>query len=60
MTHHLHEFMPPYTLHLNVENAPNPTRKQFDKTNIKGQYKGTGQIWDKCSWLSLIPRLELP
>ena len=34
MTNNLHEFVPPFTLYLNVENVPNPARKHFEKTNI--------------------------
>ena len=33
MTHHLHEFVLPFMLYLNVENAQNPAQKHFDKTN---------------------------
>ena len=33
MIDHLYKFVPPFTLYLNVENAPNPVRKYFDKTN---------------------------
>ena len=35
MTNNLHEFVPPFTLYLNVENAQNPAWKHFEKTNIK-------------------------
>ena len=34
MTNNLHDFVPPFTLHLNTENAPNPARKHFEKTDI--------------------------
>ena len=34
MTFHLHEFVPTFTIYLNVENDQNPVRKQFEKTNI--------------------------
>ena len=33
MTHKLHAFVPPCSLSLNFENAPNPARKHFEKTN---------------------------
>ena len=33
MTSHLHEFVPTFTLYLNIENAPSPAEKHFDKTN---------------------------
>ena len=33
MIHHLHEFVSPFTLYLNVENAQTPMRKHLDKTN---------------------------
>ena len=33
MTHNLHEFVPLFTLYLNVQNAQNPSRKHFEKTN---------------------------
>ena len=33
MTHKLHKFVPPFTLHFNVETAQNPARKHFEKTN---------------------------
>ena len=39
MRHHLHEFVRPFTLYLNVENATNPTWKHFDKTNILQTFK---------------------
>ena len=35
MTHKLHEFMPPFTVYLNVENAQISARKHFEKTNTK-------------------------
>ena len=37
MTHKLHivKFVPPFTLYFNVENAQNPGRKHFEKTNIR-------------------------
>ena len=34
MTNKLHEFVPPFTLYLNIQNAQNPARKHFEKTNI--------------------------
>ena len=34
MWHKLHELVPSFTLHLKVENAPNPGRKHFEKPNI--------------------------
>ena len=34
MTNNLHEFVPPFTLYLNVENAQNPVQKHFEKTNL--------------------------
>ena len=36
MTINLHEYVPPLTLYLNIENAHNPARKHIEKTNIKG------------------------
>ena len=33
MIHKLHEFVPPFTLYLRSENARNPARKHFEKTN---------------------------
>ena len=33
MTNNSHEFVPPFSLYLNVENAPNPARKHFEKAN---------------------------
>ena len=34
MIHKLHEFVPPFTLYLNVENAKIPARKHFEKTSM--------------------------
>ena len=36
MTHKLHAFVPPFTLFLNAENAPNPALKHFEMTNNTG------------------------
>ena len=33
MTDNLHEFVPPFTLYLNAENAQNLAWKHFEKTN---------------------------
>ena len=33
MTHNLHEFLPSFTVYENVENAQNPAKKRFEKTN---------------------------
>ena len=33
MKHKLHEFVPPFTVYFNTENAQNPVRKHFKKTN---------------------------
>ena len=33
--HKLQNFVPPFTLDLDVENAPNPTRIHFEKTSRK-------------------------
>ena len=33
IAHKLHEFVPPFTLYMSVENAQKPARKHFDKTN---------------------------
>ena len=33
MMHKLHEFVPPFTLSLNVENAQYPAGKHFEKCN---------------------------
>ena len=38
MTHKLHEIVPPFTLYLSVENAPNPAQKHFEKANITVRY----------------------
>ena len=35
MINNLHDFVPPFTLYLNVENAQNPVQKHFEKTNNK-------------------------
>ena len=32
MTHKFHEFVPPFTLYLNIENTQNPAWKHFEKT----------------------------
>ena len=34
----LHKFVPPFTLHFNVENAQHPERKHFKKTNKDGSF----------------------
>ena len=34
MTHKLHEFVPPFILCLNLENAQTPVQKHFEKTNM--------------------------
>ena len=44
MTHNLHEFVPPFTLYLTIENAQNPEGKHFEKTsmfNIWGNTEGS-------------------
>ena len=33
-THLLHEFVPPFTLYLTIDNAQNPVQKRFHMTNI--------------------------
>ena len=35
MTNDLHEFVPPFTLYMNVKNVQNPAWKHFEKTNTK-------------------------
>ena len=34
MIHMLHEFVPPFTQYLNIENAQNPSRKHFEKQTV--------------------------
>ena len=38
MTHNLQEFVPPFSLYLNIENAQNPARKHFEKTNVMNMH----------------------
>ena len=50
MTHKLHEFVPPFTLYLNVENAKNPGWKHFEKTNTQTYAWNTSHMQISCLW----------
>ena len=48
MTQKLHKFVQPFTLYINVENAPNPVRKQFENTNIHSEAYSIAEFDVEC------------